>query len=117
MNRWKKVSCDFQAQDVHEKHERRNNSIFVLKLDGSGNYKYYDKIQDAYNAAASGDTIQVQEMESVETLVFGDNKNVVIQGGYDSWFLLIPGMTTLKGSLTVAGQGELTIGNLVIKNP
>jgi hypothetical protein len=106
-----------------------NGDFFVLKLGDQGlagtvrilrngnPIKYYDKIQDAYNAAASGDTIQAQEMELVETLAFGDNKNVVIQGGYDSWFLLIPGMTTLNGALTVAGQGELTIENLIIKGP
>ena len=67
-----------------------NGDFFVLKLGDQGlagtvrilrngnPIKYYDKIQDAYNAAASGDTIQAQEMELVETLAFGDNKNVVI---------------------------------------
>jgi len=100
-----------------------NESVFVLKLDdlagsarvlsGGLPISSYSKLQDAYNAATDGDTIQAQTMVFTESLTFVANINVLLKGGYNYDFLLNPLMTTVKGVLTIGG-GTVTLENLII---
>ena len=100
-----------------------NESVFVLKLDdlagsarvlsGGLPISSYSKLQDAYNAATDGDTIQAQTMVFTESLTFVANINVLLKGGYNYDFLLNPLMTTVKGVLTISG-GTVTLENLII---
>jgi hypothetical protein len=46
------------------------------------------RIQDAYNAAASGDTIKVQATTLNENLTLTGNNAVSLQGGYDAFFMV-----------------------------
>ncbi len=53
------------------------------------------RIQDAYNAAASGDTIKVQATTLNENLTLTGNNAVSLQGGYDAFFMVNIGFLIL----------------------
>ena len=98
-------------------------SVFVLKLDdqdgsvrvirGGNPFNSYSKLQNAYNAAADGDTIQAQTMVFSESLTFGANIAVLLKGGYNYDFVLNPLMTTVNGIFTISG-GVVTVDNIII---
>ncbi len=78
----------------------------------AGSPVVYRNIQEAYDAASDGATIQVLGISLTEN--FNANaaigKTIILEGGYDSTFTTASGVTTLKGSLTT------TTGNLTVKN-
>ena len=76
----------------------------------------YTVIQDAYNLAINGDSIQMQALFFPENLLLARNNiSLTLQGGYDCNFASDPGMTTIRGNLTIGGVGGIvTIGNVVI---
>ncbi|MBI5103194.1 MAG: choice-of-anchor D domain-containing protein [Nitrospirae bacterium] len=77
---------------------------------------YYPTLQAAYNAAATGDTIQAKAQTFIENLTINRNVVVTLQGGYDNTFSSYSGRTSsLKGALaTTAGGGTLTIRNFIL---
>lgn len=75
---------------------------------------YYATIQDAYNAASDGDTIQSLASDFTETLTFNRSVSVTLQGGYDCDYTNNAGSSVIKGSLTISA-GTLTVNNLVLE--
>jgi hypothetical protein len=75
---------------------------------------YYSTIQEAYDAAAEGDSIQSRDTVLNEDLVFDLNKTVAISGGYGCNYSAVTGITTVSGSLTI-DDGTLTIDNLLLQ--
>lgn len=75
--------------------------------------QYFDKIQDAYNAAAEGDTIQARAWVFNEPLVnFNSSISVTISGGYDCEYTGHLGITQLIGKVeTDAYAGTVSIDN------
>ena len=73
----------------------------------------FDYIQDAYNAAASPQTIRAQAVTLGETLNFSVSKIIDLRGGYDCDFVTQSGFTTINGSLTIKA-GTITVGNVII---
>lgn len=82
---------------------------------------FFCKIQDAYGRATAienTETIKLRAIKFVEDLFINDrtanyaNKNITLQGGYDSGFNNITGNSTLKGSLTITAP--VTIKNLIV---
>jgi hypothetical protein len=71
-------------------------------------------LQDAYNTATTGDTIEVQTAVLTESPVFNLPISVTIQGGYNSSFSSIGGYTTISGTLSI-NNGTVIIGNLAIQ--
>jgi subtilisin family serine protease len=73
----------------------------------------YASVQDAYNAATNGQTIQVQCVTLTEKLTVDRNISLTLEGGYDCGFGYYTGINTiLKGWIkTKAGGGTLTIKN------
>jgi hypothetical protein len=80
----------------------------------AGTTTYYNSMQDAYNAAAGGETIESQAVTLTENPVFGNAVSVVIQGGYDSTYGSIIGYTTISGTVTIQ-NGTVTVNDLVIQ--
>jgi hypothetical protein len=76
----------------------------------------YTSLQEAYNAAATGNTIQARAMELPdESLTMNLGKTVLIEGGYDSSYSSNSGgYTTMRGVLSLEA-GFLTVENLIIK--
>lgn len=73
---------------------------------------YTHKLQDAYNAAINGDTIQMGNTYFSENLTI--DKSIVLDGGYDYGFSTKSGATTLYGNLIV-NYGSVTIQDLIIQ--
>ncbi len=78
----------------------------------AGSPVIYRNIQEAYNAAANGATIQVRGLTLNENFNANSStgKNVTLEGGYDANFTTASGVTILKGAITT------TTGILTVKN-
>ncbi|MGO9022062.1 MAG: InlB B-repeat-containing protein [Syntrophobacteraceae bacterium] len=77
----------------------------------------YQHLQDAYNAALTGDTILIQNVDLTESFTANSTSSisVTIEGGYTSDFSSNPGTTTITGEVTIS-SGTVTMGNCVISN-
>ncbi len=75
---------------------------------------YHASIQEAYNAAGSGDTIQAHEAAFAGDLNINLNKSVVIKGGYDCDYATVTGTSSLNGNLKIS-NGSVSIENLVME--
>lgn len=67
---------------------------------------YYSFIQNAYNAAQSGELIKLAA-SSTENLTLSRNVNLTIRGGFTSSFSTVSGTTSVTGSLTVQAGSNL----------
>ncbi|MGC2062958.1 MAG: hypothetical protein WA610_08260, partial [Thermodesulfovibrionales bacterium] len=87
----------------------------VKKISGSA-VSYFDSIQDAYDAASNGDSIQIQETTLYEpTINFNvPDRQVNVQGGYDPEFSSQNGLTTVFGQLIIS-NGTAILENLVLQ--
>jgi uncharacterized repeat protein (TIGR01451 family) len=74
----------------------------------------YLGLQSAYNAAASGNTIEAQAVVFSENLLFGNAVFLTLTGGYDTSFSSITGYSQINGSLTIRG-GTVKVENIIIK--
>ncbi len=74
----------------------------------------YDLIQGAYDTAADGDYIEPMALSFVGDLLFGQNKSVVLKGGFDCNYMSNPDFTVIKGTVTIKG-GVVTLENIVIQ--
>lgn len=74
--------------------------------------EYYPSLQSALDAASDGATIQLWAVQFSEDLSV--NKNIVLEGGYDSEYLTNADFSTVKGSVTVQA-GQLQLENIVIQ--
>jgi hypothetical protein len=75
---------------------------------------YFDLLQSAYSAAASGSVIQARVFEFVEDFLMDRAVAVILKGGYDTGYAVNAGMSTLRGTLTL-GRGSLTVEKLMVK--
>jgi hypothetical protein len=74
---------------------------------------YFTTIQSAYDAAADGDTIQIQALDFPEAVSLDRNVSVSMQGGYDSGYTGNSGTTSISGTLTVA-SGTVAVANILV---
>jgi hypothetical protein len=81
----------------------------------SGTAYAYPDIQSAFACPEllSGQVIQAQAMSTGEDLIWSENYNVALTGGFGCSYVPIPAFTTVH-SLTI-NKGTLTIENLVIQ--
>jgi len=79
-----------------------------------GIFSYFFLIQEAYDAAHTGDTIQCQDALYTEDLFFDLDKSVFLEGGYDCAYSITTGTTTLNGSITIT-DGAATIENIELQ--
>ena len=68
----------------------------------------YASIQDAYDAAATGDGIQAQAYAFSENLTFGQAKTVTLTGGLDASYASTTGVTSVNGPLSLQ-LGAITV--------
>jgi Leucine-rich repeat (LRR) protein len=83
---------------------------------GGAAIKYYASLQEAYNDAIDGDTIQIQAGSITEGFNAGDltNKTITIIGGYDPIYASVIGQTALHGQVTLT-KGTNKFRNIYIK--
>lgn len=77
--------------------------------------RYFSALQEAYNAASDGETIQVQAVTLMQNLDANRSVSVILQGGYSSDYMTQTGDTTLNGQIqTFPDSGTLTIDNFIL---
>ncbi len=78
---------------------------------------YYPTLQAAYDDALDSNVIQSQTAAFCEDLYLDDinDKSVTLEGGYNSDFSAITGMTSLSGNMIIS-TGSVTIGDFVIQD-
>lgn len=81
-----------------------------------GTPSYYLTLQDAYDSALNGDIIQGKDIVFTEDLYIDDtgNKSVIINGGYNSDYSSIVGISSLEGNLIIS-NGTVTIENFLLQ--
>ena len=92
---------------------RSQTSANNIKVGSAGTYS---TIQNGYNNAGNGNTIQVQAGTYVENDDFNRNETVALIGGYDSSFSTDSSNSVITGSLTIS-NGTVTVENIIIKPP
>lgn len=75
----------------------------------------YQTLQEAFDAALTGDTIMSQASNLTGDLNINRNISIAAKGGYSCDFSTITGITTIKGNLTIS-SGTLIVDNLAISN-
>jgi hypothetical protein len=75
---------------------------------------YYDTVQAAYNSAASGNTVQIQEKTFIENVLLNRNITTILEGGYNCQYDTNTGYSTVNGSVTIS-NGTITVNKLIIK--
>jgi len=86
------------------------NSATLLHIDGTE----YDSLQQAYNAATSGDVIQLLQGTQAGTLTADRSISIKLKGGYDSGYVATPGMTMLTSPLIIK-QGNVVVDMIVLE--
>ncbi len=66
-----------------------------------GTPSYYMSLQEAYNLAADGDTIQCVNVTFAENLTINAAKSVTLEGGYNGAYSTITGVTSLQGDINI----------------
>jgi probable HAF family extracellular repeat protein len=80
----------------------------------SGSEAGFDSIKDAYDTAASNQTIKLRMSEFVEDITFDSNMSISLMGGYDCAYSESLGWTTINGTVMIKG-GAITADSLIIK--
>ncbi len=75
---------------------------------------YYQTLDDAYNAASNGDTIQCQVTTYTGNFNIDSSKSVTIEGGYNNDYETIIGTTIIKGNISSI-NGTVTFENITVE--
>jgi len=76
---------------------------------------YYPLINDAYEKAISGDSINVQAVALTESPAFDKSKDVTLKGGFDGKFASNKGyISSLSGVMRIS-SGTVRVENIVIR--
>jgi ELWxxDGT repeat protein len=73
----------------------------------------YASLQEAYNAAANGATIQSQVYNFLENLALNRPVNIIMSGGLNSSYQPTGGFTTIQGSLSIE-QGSVVVDGVAV---
>ncbi len=84
-----------------------------VRIDGA-TPAYHSTLQDAYDAAADGDTIQSHAARFIGDLNINRNISIAFDSGYDCSYSTITDKTRIKGAMTISG-GTVTIDNLILE--
>ncbi len=90
------------------------NLLQVLRVQGSTPVGTYPTIQTAFDAALTGDIVELQAGTFTETPDLKSGVSVTLSGGFDQSFGSQAGYSTISGKLTVS-SGTVAIKDIVIK--
>ncbi len=76
--------------------------------------EYFTALQDAYDSAVQGDSIQVQNTLLTDDLIANRNISITITGGYSCDFSAVTGNTEIAGTLTIS-DGMISLEHLVVQ--
>jgi YD repeat-containing protein len=98
------LTLNYFATDLAGNSEAAKSQTYTIctgphvKIAGKSSY---DTLQDAYNAAVDGDTIQAQAVVFSGNLTANRDISITLDGGYSCDFLSKSGITTLRGAMTI----------------
>ncbi|RJQ44441.1 MAG: hypothetical protein C4538_10505 [Nitrospiraceae bacterium] len=75
---------------------------------------YYNTMQEAYDNAGNGTTIQCQDLIFSGDMYIDLDKAVTIRGGYDCSYSTSMGTTTIEGNMTIS-NGTATLENVQVQ--
>jgi uncharacterized delta-60 repeat protein len=75
---------------------------------------FYPTLQEAFNAATAGGTVQARVFTFLEDLMFNQPVTVILEGGKDTGFNPSTGFTTVEGSLKIV-KGTLISDRISIR--
>jgi len=90
----------------------------TVKLSDNGAVSYYLAVTSAYINVVNGSnvTIYTQAVTLSGNLLFNRSFPVKVVGGYDAGFASRSGMTTVSGSMTIAGTNStVTVDGLIVR--
>jgi hypothetical protein len=87
----------------------------AVRVHSSSQNTLYGGLQQAYGGASSGDTIQAASGTFNENLICDASTSITFSGGFDCSFSTNTGVTTIRGSVTIAGQATVTFDNFAIE--
>jgi hypothetical protein len=79
-----------------------------------GSAAVYSTVQQAYDAAADGATIQAKAVTLTESLTTNASKRITLEGGYNADYSSVTGVTAMRGMITTTA-GTLTISNFALQ--
>jgi very-short-patch-repair endonuclease len=88
------------------------NTAYTARIEGAPP-AYYPTLQKAYDAAVTGNVIEVWGIDLPESITCGAGAAITIRGGYDQPYQNQSGVTSLQG-LTI-GKGAVTVDGIVVK--
>jgi len=86
---------------------------YHVRVDGNPNV-FYPSIQNAFDIVSDDSVVRLQEFTFTETLTLNQAVAVSLLGGYNADYSSQTGITTIKGTLTIA-KGSLIISGVVIR--
>ncbi|MEW6600507.1 MAG: DUF4082 domain-containing protein, partial [Nitrospirota bacterium] len=70
----------------------------------AGSYSYHYLLQDAYDAAPPGSTLQSQDLIFNETLYLDRDIVITLEGGFDCSYSVVTGVTTVNGDMFISND-------------
>lgn len=86
---------------------------YFLTTDSGGTNSYFISLQKAYSSAHSGTIIKGRSVTVQENVVANLQKQVMVQGGYDTSFSSINGVTTVNGKMLIR-QGAVRVDKISV---
>lgn len=74
---------------------------------------YYNQIQQAYNGASPGATIEARAQTFTEDLIFGTSKIITVKGGYNTQYNSQSQYSSVRGSVTIK-YGQIIFDRITI---
>ncbi len=90
------------------------NLLQVLRVQGSTPVGTYPTIQNAFDAASTGDIIELEAGTFTETPDLNSGASITLEGGFDQSFGSQAGDSIISGKLTVS-IGTVSISSIVIQ--
>ncbi len=88
--------------------------LAVLRVQGGTPVGTYPAVQTAFDAALTGDIVELQAGTFAETPDLKSGVSIMLTGGFDQSFGSQAGFSTISGTLTI-GNGTLTVEDIEIK--
>lgn len=101
----KNLDCDDNNANIYP----RGPELRII--DAPTSYYWMYELQTAYNDALDGETIQSKVGSYTGDFTAGENKSVIIEGGYDCSYSVISGITTVHGDIFIT-DGSVTAEHL-----
>ncbi len=94
----------------------RTNYITVCYSNANivGDSTAYSTLQSAYDAAATGNTLEGRDVTITEDVNLNRNMTVTIQGGYNCDHSAVSGKTAINGNMTIS-DGTVTMENVQVQ--